>query len=112
MNADESAAIVATSLLFFFVGASQATVSLLGRRVPLPGLDRQVVPRFHRRGRIRPLAILSTLVIAVGTQALDVAGLLHAGPGAFPIAVYLTEPALALLWVGLLVRTGTSSPQG
>lgn len=97
----------AGSMLSLFVVMSQSVVSLLGRQVPLKGLNRLAVQPQHRRGLNRPFAIAVSMFVATGTQGLIAIGLLQSGLGASPRVVYLVEFAGALLWLALLAGAAT-----
>jgi hypothetical protein len=99
------AALVAASALVLFVASSQSVASLLGRRVPLSGLDQVMVHPWHRASPLRQIGIVFSIGVAIGTQALVLIGLRQE-----PVNIgwpLLVEVVLAIGWIVWLVATAT-----
>jgi hypothetical protein len=95
------AAFVASSVFVLFVLMSQALVSLAGRAVPLPALDRVWTSIHHRTGALRAVGLIWTAGIGAATQALAVFGIANAD-NQFARLAFGAEVVLAVRWTIVL----------
>jgi hypothetical protein len=100
------AVFTALSVLLIYVGTSQAFVSLLGRPVPIPWLDKELTKPWHRTGVLRVVSLIWTAAVALGTQALVAYGIANASDWTVLVALVI-ELVVAALWSLALAATAT-----